>query len=77
MSVVPVLRDSLDPVSWDYAAKGYDTARADLGLRDNVDPLTEVLAQKVVEVVQAGERDPESIAQRAIDALGASLLLKR
>ena len=72
MSIVPVFA-SLDPEVLDYASKGYEIARANLGLRDRADPLTEVLAIKVLEVVQAGESDPDKIAQHAIAALGSSL----
>jgi hypothetical protein len=75
MSVIPIFRTiPLDPEALDCASRGYETARGDLGLRDHIDPLTQVLAQKIIEVVQSGERNPEKIASRAIDALGAALI---
>ena len=54
-------------------AEGLRKAGSDLGLPDQVD-LTEVLAKKVVEVVQTGA--PGIIARHAVDALGTELLFK-
>ena len=63
----------LDPEALDCASKGYETARAELGLKDHMDPLTEILAQKVIAVVLKGERNSEQIARRAIETLGISV----
>ena len=72
MSDVPIFGNyPLDPEALDCASKGYETARAELGLKDHMDPLTEILAQKIVAVVLNGERNSEQIARRAIDAMGA------
>jgi hypothetical protein len=77
VSIVPIFQTTpLDPEALDSATRGYNIAREDLGLVDHVDPITEVLAEKIVEVVLTGERDPETVANRAIDSLGATLVPK-
>jgi hypothetical protein len=44
----------------------YEQALDKLGLIDRSDPLTEIIAKKIVEVVQAGERNPARISRRAL-----------
>jgi hypothetical protein len=75
MSVLPVLESSaLDPETLNVAAQVYDIAREDLRLQNHTDPLTRLLAEKVVEVVQTGQRDPQYLARLAVDALGAAVV---
>ena len=49
-----------------------DTLRA-LGLADRTDPITEIIAKKIIEVAQTGERDPLRIRAQAITELGIPL----
>jgi hypothetical protein len=51
-------------------AAAYEDALRMLGLKDRRDPVTELLASKMIEVAQAGERDPARIRARAIAELG-------
>ena len=37
---------------------------------DRNDPLTELIAKAIVNVTATGERDPENIKERALNALG-------
>jgi len=46
-----------------------DTCRV-LGLADRTDPLTELVAKKIIEIAQTGERDPAALRQRALGELG-------
>jgi hypothetical protein len=39
-------------------------------LIDRNDPLTELIAKAIVNVTATGERDPEKIKERALNALG-------
>jgi len=39
-----------------------------LGLVDRQDPLTEMVAKKVIELAQAGERDPARLKQLTLEA---------
>ena len=50
-------------------AAAYEGALIDLQLMDRNDPLTELIA-KAVTVTATGERDPENIKERALNALG-------
>ncbi len=48
----------------------YESALLTLGIAKRDDPITELIAKAVVNVVATGERDPKLIEQRAINALG-------
>ena len=51
-------------------AAAYEGALIDLQLMDRNDPLTELIAKAIVNVTATGERDPENIKERALNALG-------
>jgi hypothetical protein len=53
--------------------KAYELALAQLGLQDRNDPFTEIVARAIVTVTQTGERDPQTVKDRALAALGASI----
>jgi hypothetical protein len=48
----------------------YESALTELGISDRKDPLTELIAKAIVNVTATGERDPEQIKERALNALG-------
>jgi hypothetical protein len=48
----------------------YESALRALHLGDRNDPLTELVAKKIIEVRQRGIRDPAQISKLAIKALG-------
>jgi hypothetical protein len=50
-------------------AVAYEDALRMLGLKDRRDPVTKLLASKMIEVAQAGERDPTRIRSLAIAEL--------
>jgi hypothetical protein len=50
-------------------AAAYEGALINLKL-DRNDPLTELIARSIVNVTATGERDPETIKERALNALG-------
>jgi hypothetical protein len=50
-------------------AAAYEAALGNLNL-DREDPLTELIAKSIVNVTATGERDPETIKERALNALG-------
>jgi hypothetical protein len=50
----------------------FDVACTALELTDIDDPMNEILAEAIVMVAASGERDPAIIADRAINALGAT-----
>jgi len=50
----------------------YEAALKALDLADRTDPLTEIVARKIIEIGQTGVRDPLQISKLAVKALGAS-----
>jgi hypothetical protein len=51
----------------------YEAALRLLGLTDRNDPVTEIVAKKIIEITRNGERDPPRICSRAILELGIRL----
>jgi hypothetical protein len=52
-------------------AVAYEIALASLDLKDRTDPVTELIAKKIIEVFQTCDEDrPTKIADRAIKELG-------
>jgi hypothetical protein len=62
---------SPDDVSRMTAA--YEAALRLLRLTDRTDPVTEIVAKKIIEVTRNGERDPPRICARALKELGIPL----
>jgi hypothetical protein len=61
---------TFDPKVIEVMSAAYELALSDLKLIDRNDPLTELIAKSIVIVVARGERDPEKIKERALNALG-------
>jgi hypothetical protein len=62
----------LGPAELARVTKAYeDTLRA-LGLVDRADPLTEIIAKRIIETAQTGELDSERICEHVIAGLGKS-----
>ncbi len=50
-------------------ATAFDETLRALKLVDRTDPLSDIVAAKVIEVAQTGERDPQRIRDRVLQAL--------
>jgi len=48
----------------------YEDALRALKLVDRTDPITEIVAKKIFEIAQTGERDPVRITELALKELG-------
>ena len=48
----------------------YESALTDLELIDRKDPLTELIAKSIINITATGEREPERMKDRALNALG-------
>jgi hypothetical protein len=48
----------------------YEGALVVLKLTDRQDPITELVAKKIIEVAQAGERNPDRLREKALIELG-------
>jgi hypothetical protein len=51
-------------------AQAYESALMTLQLSDRQDPFTEIVAKKILEVAELGERDPNRLRDRALEQLG-------
>ena len=65
-----IANGSFGPDEIESMTAAYERILADLRLVDRNDPLTEIVAKAIVNVTATGERDPQLIAQRALNALG-------
>ena len=50
--------------------EAYDTARGELHDYGQPALVNEVLAKRIIDIAEKGERDPENIARRALEELG-------
>jgi len=49
----------------------YEAVLWELGLADRSNPLTEIIAKKIIELAVDGERDPERLCELALQAIQA------
>lgn len=63
-------KSPLGPEEIDILAKAYERTLHALGLVDRNDPLTEIIAKKIIEIGQTGLRDPSQISAQAVKELG-------
>jgi hypothetical protein len=61
---------SFDPETIEVMGQAYDKAKR--RLHDTGQPalVQEVIAKRIIDIAAAGERDPDQIAQHALQALG-------
>jgi hypothetical protein len=59
-----------DPEKIEAMITAYEEMLSDLLLVDRSDPLTDLIATSIITAADTGERDPEKIKQRALNALG-------
>lgn len=70
MAIYRLLQNSaFGPEEIERMTTAYEDALRILGLTDRADPMTEILAKKIVEIAQTGERDPAQIRARAVAAI--------
>ena len=53
----------------------YESALRVLGLIDRNDPVTELVAKKIIEIAQTGERNSQRLTALAIDQLGVPVTI--
>lgn len=61
---------TFDQADIDRMTAAYEGALRALRLTDRADPVTELIAKKIIEVARSGESDPPRICARAIKELG-------
>jgi hypothetical protein len=74
MSIYPLLRSqAFDPELIDTMATVFEDILRDLKLTDRTDPLATIIANKVIEAVQTGERDPQRIQEKVLQSMNTAL----
>ncbi len=72
MTIYRILQNSaFGPEEIERLVAAYEQTLAALGLKDRTDPITELVAKKIVAIAQTGVRDPLQLARRAISELGS------
>lgn len=70
MTIYRILQNSpLGPDEIARLSAAYEEALRTIGVEDRNDPLTELIAKKIIEIGQTGLKDPAQICSRAIEAL--------
>lgn len=70
MAIYRLFREgSFDQGDINSLSAAYERALKLLQLKDRQDPLTELLAAKIIQVWRVGETDPEKICARTIEEL--------
>jgi hypothetical protein len=73
MPLTPFLKQAtFDPPTIEAMSAAFEAVCASLELVDRSDPLTEIVARKVIEVAGTGERDPQRICDLVLLALNDS-----
>lgn len=71
MPINRLLKDSkLKPDEIEILNRAFEEALRALSLTDRNDPLTEMLARKIIEIGATGVRDPKEISKLAVEQLG-------
>ena len=71
MAIYRILQNMpLSPEDISRLVAAYEAALKALGLTDRSDPITELVARKIIEIGQTGVRDPLEISKRAVAELG-------
>jgi hypothetical protein len=66
---------AFDPEDVSCMTTAYEDALHVLKLADRQDPITELVAKKIIDVSQQGERDPVRLRERALRELETKALL--
>jgi hypothetical protein len=53
-------------------SSAYEEALRELQLKDRSDPITKLIAKKIIEIIRSGERNPSRISAATIKALGGN-----
>jgi hypothetical protein len=62
-----------DPEQIEAMTGAYEGVLSDMKIADRNDPLTEIIAKSIIAVTTRGERDPDTIKDRALNALGVRI----
>jgi hypothetical protein len=60
------------PEDIEVLTTAFEEALRALGLADRPDSATEIVARRIIELAQCGERDPARLSERALQSISAS-----
>jgi len=73
LAIYRILQNSpLGPEEITRLSMAYEQALRTIGVQDRNDPLTELIAKKIIEIGQTGLKDPAGICARAVEELRLS-----
>ena len=61
---------SFGPYEIEVMQAAYEAALVDVGVTNPDDPITDLIAKAIVNVIASGERNPKQVMERALNALG-------
>lgn len=71
MAIYRLIRESVfEPEAIERMTTAYEQALKVLQLTDRNDPLTELVARKIIQFAEVGEIDPDRLCQRTLNAIG-------
>ena len=71
MAIYRLLQNSpMGPEEISRLEAAYEQTLRAIGLKDRNDPITEMIAKKIIEIAQTGVRDPAQISILAIKEIG-------
>jgi len=74
MTIHRLLREAaFSPEEIEQMTAAYEAALKLLRLADRADPITEIIARKIIEIASSGVRDAPHICARALKELGVPL----
>ena len=65
-----IANGSFGPDEIEVMKAAYEAALIDVGVTDRDDPITDLIAKSIVNVIAIGERNPRQVMERALNALG-------
>jgi hypothetical protein len=69
--IVPFLKDrAFDAEATRVMGEAYDKARKMLHDKGQPHVVQEIIAKRIIDIAMTGERDPDELARRALQALG-------
>ena len=69
MAIYSIAKSAFGPDDIQRLATAYESALRILDLNDRNDPITEIVARRIIEATQTGLRDPDSLCATAIKDL--------
>ena len=71
MTIFRLIKDSaFGPYQIEVMTEAYEATLKALHLKTGTDPINEIIAKRIINIVQASEHDPKRICARTIKELG-------